>query len=526
MSDEPVLKDREWEKFQAYTKTEPYTEKLLKRARIQENCAKDPYAALAAIELCTKDPIFFIENFLWTFDPRKSHQPNHLPFFLFPYQEDLVTYIVEHIRKGKDLYIDKSRDMGVTWILQAVLFWFWRFDDSFSGLAGSRKEDLVDNNTRDSLFGIYDYYLDNLPKYMLPKRWNKGKHRRSMKLTNPENFNLITGESMNPDFGRQSRKTVAIFDEFAFWDYAKEAWAAAGDTTPCRIAVTTPNGFNYAAKLRESGQVDVRSLHWKLHPLKDEEWYKDQCSRRTEEEIAQELDISYQKSLVGRVYPEWSNIKWGDYLYDNNLPLFVSWDFGLTDNTAIIWYQVDRNQVRIIDCYSNAGKTIDFYIPFITGEVVSDLGKYTHKDLAVIAEHKQWRPAVHYGDPAGRFTNQVVDKSVIDILKNHGIVVNFREEAKDFKTRRTESKLLIPNLVIHKSERNEYLDLCMLNAAYPKSTSGGEEQVNSVKPKHDWTSHFRSSFEYFAVNYRYASKHLGRVWDKIKRPASRRVVGY
>ena len=228
MKQRDELYQYELDAFERYVGSKEYKEKLIKRLRIQESVSNSKTAQLAAYALCKKDPIFFIENFCWTFDPRPYRQPNHLPFFLYDYQIDAVKWFQQHIDTGRDGLVEKSRDMGVTWIALTTIEWYWLFGDAFSGHLGSRKQELVDNRTMDSLFGIVDYQIRNLPRWMLPNKFDFDKHRLYMKLTNPETGNLITGESMNPDFGRQSRKNVALFDEAAFWDYGQEAWESYG----------------------------------------------------------------------------------------------------------------------------------------------------------------------------------------------------------------------------------------------------------------------------------------------------------
>jgi len=296
---------------------------------------------------------------------------------------------VDHIEGKKDGLVEKSREMGASWLLfVAIPLYYWLFRDGINILVGSYKEMLVDDRTTDSLFGKMDYIIEGLPKWMLPKNFNPSKHRTKLKLVNPANNNLISGDTMNPNFGRGGRKTVVLFDELGFWDYAKDAWEGCSDTTECRIANSTPHGYNYYAQLRESG-MDVITLLWKLHPLKTQEWYEYEKARRTEEELAQEVDISYTKSREGKVYPEWNdvNVKQGLFPYDEDLPLYVGWDFGKTDDTAIIWGQKDRKgKFRIIDTYRNTGKNIDFYVPFVTGIVPSEGYKYTKDELELIAE--------------------------------------------------------------------------------------------------------------------------------------------
>lgn len=494
--------------FQEYLHSKEYQEFLIQRMQINDACSKKIEARGITWNLCARPDnpaegcIFFIENFGWTFDPRPQGEPHHLPFKLFEYQKETVRWLVDHINKGTDGLLEKSRDMGMSWILFVwVPLWYWIFRDGTNILLGSYKQDLVDNRTKDSLFGMIDYAIDNLPKWLLPRGFKKDKHRNQMKLTNPVNYNLIAGDTMNPDFGRGTRKTAVLFDELGSWDYSKDAWESCGDVTACRIANSTPKGYNYYAKLRNSG-IDVLTIHWKEHPLKDDTWYQFEKSRRTEEEVAQELDISYNKSQEGRVYMEWSetNVESGLFEYDEMLPLYVSWDFGKTDDTAIIWAQRGGGGLRIVDTYRNSGKTIDFYIPFITGIIPSDGYGYTTKDLEVIEGHKYWKRGTHFGDPAGRFTNQVVNNSVLDVLKQHGIIINFQDRWKEFQKRKMAAKLLIRDgIFLNKNERTDYFSLCMSQATYPKVVSEGEKEVRSIKPKHDYTSHYRSSFEYLAL---------------------------
>ena len=518
-----------------YMNSSEYTEKLKKRIAINDACNVSLEAQAHTWKLCERldNPaegcIFFIENFLWTFNPKE--EPKHFPFILFDFQKRAVREIIEHIDHGRDEMLEKSREMGASWLLfAAITLWYWTFREGINFLMGSYKEDLVDNKTVDSLIGKVDYEIQLLPKWLLPKAWNAKKHRTHMKINNPDNGNLITGDTMNPNFGRGSRKTAILFDELGFWQYAKDAWESAGDSTNCRIAVSTPSGYNFFALLRESG-IDILTLHWREHPLKDQEWYNYECARRSEEEIAQELDISYSKSKSGRVYPEWNddNVIKGLYEYDDSLPLYVFWDFGKSDDTAIIWAQTTRDGLRIIDTYRNTGKNIDFYVPIITGQVIGD-SKYIYRDedMEIIFSRRNWKNATHYGDPAGRFQNGVTDETVVDVLKRYGIIVNFRDSWKEFKLRKSAAKRLIMNKIyLNDNPRTKYFNMCMIQSAYPEIKVNGIAEVRSEKPNHDNTSHYRSSFEYGALGLEGVSEKFHvKPFDKFpKKPIEVRRWG-
>lgn len=526
----------------AYDVSEEINARRLLRLKVIDACEKKIDARTLSWKLCHREDnsaegcIFFIENFGWTYNARMINMGKsaHLPFFLYEYQKDSIRWLVDHIENGRDGLIEKSRDMGVTWLVAWVFLWFWLFRDGTNLLVGSYKEALVDNRSDDSIFGRIDYALDSLPKWMMPKGFRKEKHRTKLKLQNPANYNLISGDTMNPDFGRGSRKTAIFFDELGSWDYAKDAWESTGDVTNCRIANSTPKGFNFYAKLRQSG-IDVLTLHWSLHPLKDKGWYDFECSRRSPEEVAQEIDISYNKSQEGRVYPEWNenNVEVGSYPYDDTLPLYVGWDFGKEDNTAIVWVQPRSGKLRIVDTYTRSGKNIDFFIPFVTGIVPSDNYGYTKTDLEIINAHKTWKRGTHFGDPAGRNKNQVNDATVLTVLKDHGIIVNFRTDWQPHQTRKRAVKSLIMNgIELNRNDMTDFFNMAMENASYKKVKAEGEDNIRSEAPKHDWTSHYRSAFEYLALGLEDFTHRHNKPHDKFKKlnpydsRGRRRAIGY
>jgi hypothetical protein len=491
--------------FNDYMSSTDVAERTLNRLKINDASNRKSEARMMIWQLCTREEnpaegcIFFIENFGWTFDPRKPVK--HIPFVLFDFQKDAIRFMVDHMINGKDCLFEKSRDMGVTWIVVWVFYWFWLFRDGVNLLMGSYKEKLVDDRTDDSIFGRLDYCIDSTPKWLLPKGFKKKAHRTKLRLINPANNNLISGDTMNPDFGRGSRKTAIFFDELGSWDYAKDAWESCGDVTTCRVANSTPKGRNFYFDLRNSG-IDVLTLHWTLNPLKDQKWYEFEKTRRSEEEIAQELDISYSKSQEGRVYREWDEnfVETGFFPYDPHLPLYIGWDFGKTDDTAIIWTQPYGGKLRVVDCYSKSGQNIDFFIPFITGMVGSELHRYSKFDYEVIDEHRNWKRGMHFGDPAGRFKNGVTDATVLSVLRDAGIMVNYQDSWKEFQNRKRAAKAIIRNgIQINKNKRTDGFSAAMEQASYPQVTSDGQKTVRSEKPKHDWTSHYRSAFEYLSL---------------------------
>ena len=57
----------------------------------------------------------------------------------------------------------------------------------------------------------------------------------------------------------------------------------------------------------------------RLHPLKTNVWYEFQKMTRTATDLAQEVDISYETSVVNAVYPLFLQMATkGTYVYDVN----------------------------------------------------------------------------------------------------------------------------------------------------------------------------------------------------------------
>lgn len=476
-------------------------ENLLFRANLMEKANGDDKLKDALKLKAKNDILFFFNVFLWTYDPRRDVK--HRPFITYEFQDEYLTNISVYYGKQEDFLTEKSRDMGASWLAMGFILHKWLFEDGFSALLGSYKENKVDDGTLDSHFGRLEYLVEHLPKWMRPRGYIPTRHRSSMKLYNPENSNFLAGEAPTKKFSRQGRYSLIFADEFAFWEYARQAWLSMGDATKCRVVTSTPDGKgNKYGELATKSNIKKFTLHWKMHPLKDEKWYNDQKARRTEQEIAQELDINYNKSTTSQVYPEFHDFIFSEKQEYNPLqPLYVSWDFGLNDQTALIWLQLDlkTGMVRIIDAYQNSGKTVDFYVPFITGVAPSKkIYKYTKNDFRLIDKHKDWQEAVHYGDPTGENKHQTSNTSVIRQLRDHGIVINYNRKKFDIESRINATKLLMRRLKVDK-DLVEFID-AIQNARYPTKSDLNQGTTGNEKPIHDWTSHFRTALEFYAVN--------------------------
>jgi hypothetical protein len=491
---------------------------------------------------CRDDPKRFINTFLYTFDPKR--EPYHWPFNLFPFQADLVDDIVRHIEQGNDLFIEKSREMGATYTVLAVLFWYWHFQPAANFLIGSRKEDIVDNtgskaageisNKEESLFGKLDYFCDHLPFLAMPENFTPGKHRTYMNLVNPENGNVISGESSNANFSRGGRQRAIMLDEFAFWDNDDAAWGSTADTTNCRIVLTTPGiRPNTKAKRLRNGKdgekVDVMTLLYTLDPRKDQAWIDKEKARRSSDDFAREILIDWEGSTAGVVYPEARQRTIGDYPYQPTWPLFITWDFGL-DGVAIQWWQYDlkNGTHRLIDAYMNTDKPIQWYLPLL-GKPLNSMFTYSNDDLNAIARTSRYKNAIHYGDPdvAKRSMTSTTLTSNKQELMEAGIYVQTNPQSNDFASRREKTKLMFQKgFEVNDTPGTAMWIECIDNARYPERLETSQATTAINLPIHDWTSHHRTSTEYYAVNFQEPSNRNETGFVQPTAPIEQENISY
>lgn len=462
-------------------------------------------------EKASEDPIYFCDTFCYTFNPKQ--EPFHLRFKLFPFQRRLVRELVKCIRNGEDVFIDKTREMGATYTILMVLLWFWRFEPASNFLVGSRKEDYVDNrrggvtgNKEESLFGKLDYMLSRLPEFLLPEGWERERNFTYMSLVNPENGNVIGGESSNANFSRGGRQRAIFLDEFAFWDEGHAVWGATADTTNCRIVATTPGIKPSKAKRLRFGKdgekIKIITLDYKLDPRKDRKWLEEQKTRRSTDDFNREIMVNWETSITGRVYPEIESAAYGDFPFIVNQQLYFSWDFGLDGTPIIVWQQNPANgKWRVIDYYEKSNEPIQFFFPLFGGKIDS-MFQYDDDDLKAIKDFSQLPKGIHFGDPDSAkrsFATKGKTSAKLELQKQ-GVYVQSVPN-NDFYTRREITKVYLgKGIEINQGARTENFLEAIKMARYPQREETSQATTAVALPIHDWTSHARTAMEYFFLN--------------------------
>lgn len=269
-----------------YVMPKGFEENLAMRRRLLWDAAHVPGAAAKLLDACSKDIVFYVNAFGWTYDPRRPKSA--IPFITYKYQDEAFEAIVQAVLDSSDVAIKKSRDMGASWILLDAFEWMWRFWDMKSFLLVSRNEDYVDApGDPKSLFWKIDFTHKHQPRWLLPRGFD-AKCRKSMHLENPETGSIIDGESTTGDVGRGDRRTAILLDEFGAFETGAgyNALKATQSATDCRIFNSTPKGSSNAFyDVVHKSSARILTMHWSQHPRKNQGLYtsvRNEATKRME----------------------------------------------------------------------------------------------------------------------------------------------------------------------------------------------------------------------------------------------------
>lgn len=276
------------------------------RMRRLEKLRQSPELVPGLKAFYAEHPVAFITDWLSTYDPRLVERGIEatVPFLLFARQQEFVQWAIERWKGREDGVVEKSRDMGVSWLSIAVAVWMWLYHKGVAIGFGSRKEVYVDDLANpNALFWKFRQAVELLPRELRPVGWDVKKHAPFMRIVNPENGSVVIGEA-GDNIGRGGRTSIYFIDEAAFIERADTVEAALSQTSNCRLWISTPNGAGNAFyRKRHGGKLPVFVFDWRQDPRKDDAWYAEQCARLDPVVVAQEIDRNYESSVTNALIP-------------------------------------------------------------------------------------------------------------------------------------------------------------------------------------------------------------------------------
>jgi len=208
--------------------------------------------------------------------------------------------------------------------------------------------------------------------------------------------------------------------------------------------------------------------------------------------VEQEYYVKFSTGLSGAYYFElidqaYNTSRVREVLYNPNLPLVVSWDTGVADDTVLWVAQPDQDRIRIIDYYENRGEGLLHYLHFL------DSRGYAHANYIFPFDIEQ--------------REMTTSKSRIEFLQDHGVFAYDILPRTPIMEGIHAVRALLPQCVFDERRCSQGLEKL---AAYRPDWSE-EKQVFSDKPRHDKASHAADSFRYLALGLDTFSAYQPRV---------------
>lgn len=265
---------------------------------------------------CAADPVYWINNWVWTGDPRKSLDGLPIsPMVLWAKQVEYIRWLQEREATQTSGLVEKSRDAGATWLTVAYVVHAWLFRPSFSAGFASRDFGEVDQlGNPDTIFEKIRFLINNLPVWMLPKGFKASEHCNLARIVNPANGSTITGEG-GKNIGHGGRKSIFAVDESARLEHPELVDTGLSFNTNVRIDISTPNGAgNPFFEKRFGGTIAVFVFDFRDDPRKNKTetlpdgrviypWYEEQKKKFPAHIVASQVDRDYLGSIEGVCIP-------------------------------------------------------------------------------------------------------------------------------------------------------------------------------------------------------------------------------
>lgn len=279
-----------------------------------------------------------------------------------------------------------------------------------------------------------------------------------------------------------------VLDEYA--DMSPAAWGEVirpmlADRKGWAVFIGTPKGRNAFWEVWEQAQADPNFLAVMLKAsqtgLVDREELEAARKDMTAEQYEQEFECSFDAAILGAYYGK--EIAQAEregritYLPDADLPVHTAWDLGVDDPTAIWFFQVSFDGLRVIDYYENAGHGLSHYVQELKAR------GYTYGD--------HWLPhdAMVKELGTGRTRYETLASMGVQgrLVPNHKVIDGINAARVSFASMHFQAdrcRFAIEALRQYHAEYDDKL------------------RTFKTTPRHDWTSHCADAFRYMAMAWR------------------------
>lgn len=311
----------------------------------------------------------------------------------------------------------------------------------------------------------------------------------------PNNSKITLYGADNPDSLRGIGLWGVVFDEYSQQPsniFTEIILPALADHNGYAIWIGTPKGKNEFYKLYRQAITgldkdgkDISEDWWGLllsagaSGIISPEELELQKRNMSDDEYAQEFECSFDAAIKGAYYSSEIQRARAEgriraFNYDPLLPVFTVWDLGVSDATAIGFYQKVGTDILMIDYYESTDKGLNHYVKVLREKDYIYSQHYAPHDI----KQREWTTGKSRQEIArdlGIYFDIVADLSIEDGI-NAG-------------------RMVFPRLYINEKNCSRFVDYL---AQYHKEWDDKRGAFKD-RPKHDFTSHAADVHRYMAL---------------------------
>lgn len=338
------------------------------------------------------------------------------------------------------------------------------------------------NQAKRIAWGYAKHYADPIPG----REFNESE----LKITYPTGAELRLFGADNPDSLRGDYLDGVVPDEYADW--APSVWPLVvrpmlSDYQGWAAFIGTPKGRNGFYDLHKAAEADPEN--WFTMTLRASESgliapdeLADLRRGMSADQFAQEFECDFDAAILGAYFGKEIAAaeregRICDVPYEPELPVHTAWDLGIGDSTAIWFFQVGYNEVRVIDHYENHGQALPHYASVLASKPYRYGDDYVPHD-ARVRELGTGRTRVETLVALGRKPKLVPDHKIGDGIEA--------------------ARMTLPSCWFDAVKCRAGVDALR---QYQKDYDEKKRDFRDV-PRHDWTSHTADAFRYLSMAWR------------------------
>lgn len=332
--------------------------------------------------------------------------------------------------------------------------------------------------------------------FPLELRQTTRDHEMQIIFKNGSNWQVVGSDRFNSLVG--SAPAGIVYSEWALANPASRAYLRPiiAENNGWQVFITTSRGRNHAYRTLKAAEQDPSSFAQVLSAQETGVFTAQQLAYERKQYVdsfgedmgaamfEQEYLCSFDAAILGAFYggelkAARDQGRIGAVPYDDALKVHAVLDLGFTDDTAIIWFQVSRGEVRIIDAYATHGMPIDHYHQVLTAKPYK-YGEWLYLPHDARAKSLQTGRSIEQQFRALGWQPRIVPElSLIDGIQ---------------AARKTFPETWF--------DEDKCADLIEALSGYRREWDDDRKAFKPGKPVHDWTSHYADAFRYACLVWR------------------------